>query len=218
MPENVELPSVIEGCVPREDVLKGTHKLESFAANLAQVAEGKGPDVYTDPEKFFENTYPTEGLKTTIKEVFGRLVGSFEGTPVIQLETGLGGGKTHTLIALYHLAKHGSEIKGAQRFVGDLKIEPMHVVALVGTELGVGGSGNGPKTLWGEMAVQLKGKKGYDLVASSDKNMTSPGERVLRELFEDDKCLILIDELALYLTKASAVPIGKTHSNFSFRS
>ncbi len=212
MAKNSQLSSIYEGCKPRSEILEGALRLEAFAANLSMVAQDEGPNIYKDPETFFANTYPTEGLKTTIREVFGRLTGSREGSPVIKLETGLGGGKTHTLIALYHIARHGSTIKNIGELLDELQVEPMSVAALVGTELAVGGS-MPPKTLWGEMAQQLRGDEGYAILKASDESMTSPGERVLRELFGDENCLILLDELAQYLTKASATPIPESGSN-----
>lgn len=120
----MQLPSIREVCKPRDDVLSGVSSLDLYAAKLSQVARGEGPDVYRDAATFFENTYQTEGLKTTIREVFSRMSGMGAGSPVIKLETSLGGGKTHTLIALYHLAKNGSNVAPA-RLIGDLEFGPM---------------------------------------------------------------------------------------------
>lgn len=194
---STNLPSIRDICEPREDVLSGT--TDRFTANLTQVVLGTAPTVYQDPGQFFENTYPTEGMKTTIHEVFTRLSDEGAGTPVIKLETSLGGGKTHTLIALYHLANHGSDVVKNELIEG-LDFEPMRVAAVVGTDVGT--------TLWGDIAKQLKSDEGYAIVKHSDKELHSPEESELRALFGKDKCLILIDEIALYLAKASAIQAG----------
>ena len=175
MQGNIELPIVFEGCKPRKEIIEGSHELETFAANLSRVVSNEAPEIYQNPEKFFGNTYPTEGLLTTIKEVFGRLTGSFPGKSVIKLETGLGGGKTHSLIALYHLAKHGSSIENAKELLTELDIQPMRVAAIVGTEVSLT-SPSGPRTLWGEIALQLFGDEGYEMMKSADEQMISHGE------------------------------------------
>ena len=89
------MKGVIEVCKPREDIIKGDVSDEIYAAHLGQVRDERAPSVYTDPNTFFRNTYPTDGLKTTIREVFSRLPGSSKsGSPLIKLETSLGGGKS----------------------------------------------------------------------------------------------------------------------------
>ena len=106
------LPSVFKTCIPREEILAGELSPELFAAKLRLVVEGKAPHVYQDPAAFFANTFATDGLKTLISEVFGRLVGAGVGSPIIRLETSFGGGKTHDEIALWHIAKNGRDISG----------------------------------------------------------------------------------------------------------
>ena len=85
------LPSVFKTCIPRAEIIAGELSLDLFAAKLRLVVEGKAPLVYQDPTTFFANTYATEGLKTLIAEVFGRLVGGAVGSPIIRLETSFGG-------------------------------------------------------------------------------------------------------------------------------
>jgi predicted AAA+ superfamily ATPase len=111
------LPSVFKTCIPREEILAGELSPELFAAKLRLVVEGKAPQVYQDPTGFFANTFATDGLKTLISEVFGRLVGEAVGSPIIRLETSFGGGKTHDEIALWHIAKNGRATSGLDRFV-----------------------------------------------------------------------------------------------------
>lgn len=85
--------------------------MELFAARFRHLMDSNGPEVYRNPAKFFENTFPTDGLKTLIAEVFGRLSGKKAGSPVLRLETSFGGGKTHDQIALWHIARHGRGLK-----------------------------------------------------------------------------------------------------------
>jgi len=196
--------------MPREDVLTGTESLDRYAASLSRVVEGKAPKVYQDPETFFSHTYPTMGLTTTVQEVFKRLAGVGSGSPVIKLETGLGGGKTHTLIALYHIANTDGKVSAAQDFLKDIKIPEMKIATFVGTDFGVDALEGERKTLWGELAYQLFGEEGYDLVKASDQNLRAPGEKKLSQLFGTQKCIILLDEMAAYLVKASGVSVGRT--------
>lgn len=98
------LPSVFNTCVPRDEIRSGDLSLDLFAAKLRLVVDGKAPQVYQQPEVFLANTFPTDGLKTSISEVFSRLTGKAVGSPVIRLETSFGGGKTHDEIALWHIA------------------------------------------------------------------------------------------------------------------
>ena len=89
---------------PHKDVLDGAFKQSEFAADLTQVQNGTAPDEYKDPEKFFRRTYITEGMRFLLDSVARRIAGK-GGDPVIQLQTSFGGGKTHTLLAVYHLAR-----------------------------------------------------------------------------------------------------------------
>lgn len=132
------LSSVLETCVPRPEILAGDLSLDLFAAKLRLVVEGNAPQTYQQPEKFFANTFETNGLKCLIEEVFGRLTGIDVGSPVIRLETSFGGGKTHDELALWHIAKKGREIQGLDRFVDNLeKIPacPIQVAAVDGRDI-----------------------------------------------------------------------------------
>ena len=95
------MKSILETCKPREDLFGKSLPRDLFAANLYQVVAGTAPEIYSDPVKFFDNTYPTEGLRILLKEVFGRTTGADRNaSPIIRLETSFGGGKTHDLIAV----------------------------------------------------------------------------------------------------------------------
>jgi hypothetical protein len=213
------LPSIFDTCVPRDEILAGELSLDLFAAKLRLVVEGSAPKVYQDPQVFFANTFPTDGLKTLISEVFGRLMGASVGSPIIRLETSFGGGKTHDEIALWHIAKHGRHIQGLERFVEHLHGIPDHpiqVAAIACQDLdpvnGVYHSETGitTYTLWGEIAYQIGGVEGYSLLRGSDEKRVSPGTVVLERLTKGQPTLIVLDEIARHLRAAKATPVGNS--------
>ena len=202
------MKTVVDSCVPKKDVLEGSIDDTVFAADLYAVYRGTAPPIYQDPQKFFDNTYPTEGLEELLSEVFGRLSGTRpDANPVIKLETSMGGGKTHDLIALYHISKSGKAIRNVSQFLREDMVpsEGVRLAVLAAIEYGALGTGRvgevSPKTLWGELAYQLGGLKGYALVEEADKERQAPGASVLDNLFDlcGEPVLILIDELATYL-------------------
>ncbi|QQE67474.1 ATPase AAA (plasmid) [Leptolyngbya sp. BL0902] len=214
------LPSVFDTCIPRDEIRSGDLSLDLFAAKLRPVVEGKAPQIYQRPELFLANTFPTDGLKTLITEVFGRLTGQLIGSPVIRLETSFGGGKTHDEIALWHLAKHGRQIDGLNRFVDDLSLipdRPIQVAAIDGRDLDPESGVYHPETgittytLWGEMAYQIGGIDGYQLLRGADENRISPGTSVIDRLVGKEPTLIILDEIARHLRAAKAKTIGQSN-------
>lgn len=213
------LPSVFDTCLPRDEILNGDLSLDLFAAKLRLVVEGNAPSVYKDADRFFVNTYATDGLRTLIKEVFGRLTKTVSGSPVIRLETSFGGGKTHDEIALWHIAKKGRSISGLDRFVDDLTLlpdRPIQTAAIACQDLDpVSGiyhpeSGITTRTIWGEIAYQVGQVEGYSLLRGSDEQQVSPGTVVLERLFQGQPTLIVLDEIAHYLRRAKATVVGKS--------
>ena len=213
------LLSVFDTCIPRDEILSGELSLDLFAAKLRLVVEGNAPQVYQDPKTFFANTFPTDGLKTLIKEVFGRLVGTSVGSPIIRLETSFGGGKTHGEIALWHICKQGRMIEGLERFA-DISLIPdriVQVAAVDGRDLdpinGVYHSESGitTYTLWGEIGYQIGGVEGYKLLRGSDEQKISPGTSVLERLINGQPTLIVLDEIARHLRAAKATLVGKSN-------
>ncbi|MEG5136317.1 MULTISPECIES: ATP-binding protein [unclassified Microcoleus] len=212
------LQLIFDTCVPREEILSGDLSLDLFAAKLRLVVEGNAPQVYQDPNTFFANTFATDGIKTLIREVFGRLMKQSAGAGVIRLETSFGGGKTHDEIALWHICKLGREIHGLERFT-DISIipdRPIAVAAIDGRDLdpeqGVYHADTGltTYTLWGEIAYQIGGIQGYQLVQGSDKSGVSPGTSVLERLTGGQPTVIILDEIARYLRSAKAKQIGRS--------
>ena len=213
------LRSIFETCIPRDEVLGGNLSEDVFAAKLKQVVDGNAPLVYQDPNTFFANTFPTNGLKTLISEVFGRLTGVDTGSPVIRLETSFGGGKTHDEIAIWHIARNGRLINGLDRFVDDITIipdRPIQVAAIACQDLDpVNGvlheeSGIRVHTLWGEIAYQIGGVEGYSLLRGSDEQKVSPGTVVIDKLTNKEPTVIILDEIAQYLRRAKAIAVGNS--------
>ena len=218
-----------EVAVPHEDVLKGTFQQAEFAADLSRVHEGTATPEYQNPTLFFQRTFITEGMRLLLDSVVKRLAGK-GGDPVIQLQTAFGGGKTHTMLAVYHLAK-------GDAVAADLPGVPAILDAAGVTELprarvavldGIKSSPNQPmvregqtiRTLWGDLAWQLGKAEGYALVADADASGTSPGKAVLETLIgRYAPCVILIDELVAYVRQfeeSKTLTGGSFDSNLSF--
>lgn len=196
-----------EVVTPHRDVASGRYQQAEFAADLHQVWRDEAEDEYGKPEEFFRRTFLTDGLRDLLLDATRRLRGE-GGNPVVQLQTNFGGGKTHSLIALYHLAGgyEPAKLPGVEQMLAEAGVEaPPEAkrVVLVGTMLDPGSSQQKPdgttvRTLWGELAWQLGGAEGYALVAKADEARTNPGERLITLLEGSAPCLILIDEWVAY--------------------
>lgn len=213
------LNSIFKTCYPRQEILSGDLQLDLFAAKLKSVVERKAPQVYQNPNLFFANTYATDGIKTLIKEVFTRLSGKGSGAPILRLETSFGGGKTHDEIAIWHIATSGRKIDGLERFT-DLAIiptQPIQVAAVDGKDLdaenGMIHQDTGVTTysLWGEIAYQIGGVEGYQLLQKSDRTFLSPGTSVMEALIKDKPTIIMLDEIARYLSMAKGKKVADSN-------
>ncbi len=212
------LPSIFKTCAPRESIQLGEISEEIFTAKLRFVVKGNAPLVYGDANTFFANTFPTDGLKTLICEVFGRLCGASAGSPVIRLETSFGGGNTHDKIALWHICKQGRKIEGLEQFA-DLSLipdRPIQVAAIDGRDLDPENGVYHPETgittltLWVEIAYQIGGIDGYQLLRGSDEKGISPGTPVLERLTGGKPTLIILDEIPRHLRAARAKKVGES--------
>ncbi|MCD6239886.1 MAG: ATP-binding protein [Thermotogae bacterium] len=169
---------------PHSDILEGRLTMDVFAADLWQVVTGKAPPDYQDKDIFFKKTYPTKGLKNILEIAKNRLEGR-SGDSIIQLQTPFGGGKTHTLIALYHKAREWNT----------------KVVVFDGTVLN-------PKETkpWEEIERQLTGR------VEITKGDISPGKEKLIDLItRNSPMLILMDEILEYTTKAAGIKVGDSN-------
>ena len=205
-----DLSSIRETCTPREDVLQGGLLDKHFAAQLDQVIRNAdGYETYSDAESFFSLTYPTAGLQALLAGTFARLSGNADAAPsaqhaVYRYETSFGGGKTHGLIGLWHLAQGARPSNVAEFIDPGLLPEECRIAAVVGDSLDpINGLTTGDVTtytLWGEIARQL-GPEAWDRVAESDQARTSISAEIWLELFGDTPTVIVIDELAQYLRR-----------------
>ena len=218
-----------EIAVPHEDVLKGTFQQAEFAADLSRVHAGTATAEYQSPTLFFQRTFITEGMRLLLDSVVKRLSGK-GGDPVIQLQTAFGGGKTHTMLAVYHMAKGevpASDLQGVAAILDAAQITELPRARIAVLD-GIKSSPNQPikrdgqvvRTLWGDLAWQLGGAEGYARVADADASGTSPGKAVLETLLARcAPCVILIDELVAYVRQfeeGKTLTGGTFDSNLSF--
>lgn len=227
---------------PHPDVAAGRYRQAEFAADLSQVLRGTAQMEYQDPMEFFSRTFVTEGLKDLLVQAIRRTAGR-GGEPVIQLKTSFGGGKTHSMLALYHLLKGTAPVDKLPNVAPVLAAAVVehcpraHVAVLVGTALNpskfrrpINFPGITIHTLWGEMAAQLaeqtadgdtaKANKIYDIIRDADKHAVPPGSATLLELLDTcGPCLILIDEFVAYarkIYKVDGLPAGSFEAVLTF--
>jgi len=214
---------------PHDDVARGRFALAEFAADLHQVAMGDGADEYAHPVEFFRRTFLTGGLRQLLVQAVERVTGG-GGSPVVDLQTSFGGGKTHSMIALYHLCS-GTALDHFPQEVQDLVAEagvtalpPVRRAVLVGHRIPPGQptikpDGTEVQTLWGELAWQLGGAEGFALLAEADHTRSNPGDTLRTLLDRTGPCLILIDEWVAYaraLYNDDSLRGGTFDTHFSF--
>ncbi len=214
---------------PHPDVASGRYVQAEFAADLAQVRKGTAQPEYLNPVEFFRRTYLTQGLLDLLGTGVRRLWGQ-GGDPVVQLQTSFGGGKTHSMLALYHLmggTVQLSDIVGGehiQEVSGYADLPVANRAVLVGTDFNPATPRRYPDvtthTLWGEMAYQLGGIDGYAFVQDADLKGVNPGADTLVALLEQfGPALIIIDELVAFarnLYGVSGLPAGSFDAVMSF--
>lgn len=214
---------------PREDLREGKPlDASEFAVHLDDVRNGCAPPDYQKPDRFFARTYLTKNLSTLASQVIRRLSGErTETSAVFNLATQFGGGKTHALTLLYHLARGGS---AAHKWAGvpqllavaGVKEVPKAAIAVfVGQKFdsikGRGGDDGTPlrKTPWAEIAWQIGGQAALDEVAEHEKTKEAPGGDAIRRFLPKNKpCLILVDELMNYVSRNRKNGLGGQLYNF----
>lgn len=213
---------------PHEDVATGNYSASEFAADLYMVSQNEGSSEYVEPIEFFRRTYLTEGLKELLDRGIRRISGDENASPIINLQTNFGGGKTHSMLALWHLfggAPTSSLTQEVQDLVANRSLpKKVNRVALVGIHLSPGAplvkpDGTRVNTIWGELAWQLGGKKAFDFVAEADASRTNPGEGLRKLITSYSPCLILIDEWVAYarqLWEREDLPGGTFDTQFTF--
>ncbi|QZD88668.1 DUF499 domain-containing protein [Qipengyuania aurantiaca] len=214
---------------PHQDVATGEFQQAEFAADLGKVHAGSAPSEYSNPKEFFSRTYLTDGLSTLLVGAAKRLSQN-GGDPVVELQTNFGGGKTHSMLALYHMVGEtpAQDLPGLDQLLSKSELtvpSKVNRAVLVGTSRGpqdvlkVAG-GREIRTTWGELAWQLGGAEAFDMVADNDANGIAPGSNLLEAIFKKcAPCLILIDEWVAYLRqiyKVEGLPSGSFDANLSF--
>ena len=214
---------------PHQDVATGEFQQAEFAADLAKVHNGSAPSEYSDPAEFFSRTYLTEGLSNLLIGAAKRLSGA-GGDPVVELQTNFGGGKTHSMLALYHMVGGTpvEDLPGLDQLLSKNELtvpKKINRAVLVGTSRGPQDvisleGGREISTTWGELAWQLGGAEAFDMIAKQDASGIAPGSDLLEAIFKKcAPCLILIDEWVAYLRqiyKVEGLPSGSFDANLTF--
>ena len=218
-----------EVVTPHPDVAAGRYNQTEFAADLAAVLAGNADPEYLDPKEFFARTYLTEGMQRLLVTTVQRTSGK-GGAPIVQLKTAFGGGKTHTMLALFHLVGRNASIdqmEGTESIIGHAGVSELphaRLAVIAGTSLNPAETrqvnGITVRTLWGDIAAQLGGKEGYAIVRAADEKSVAPGANDLVTVFNHfGPAVILIDELIAYARNfygVSGLPAGSFDSNMTF--
>lgn len=213
----------IEAALPHPDVLANRFKEAEFAADLFAVDAGHATDDYRTPENFFRITFLTEGLRRVLLSALQRLGGT-GGDPIIGLQTSFGGGKTHTMLAVLHLARATdlALLEGVAPLVEKAGITSWtkpQVAVFVGSSKGTDVSlnlKNGPRvhTLWGYIAWRLAGDAGLAIVQEAEAARTNPGSELMVEVFKlAGPSVILLDEIVAF---ARQLPDDRFEAFLSF--
>ena len=203
-----------EVITPHRDVRDGKMRGAEFAADLYWVSRGEGSHEYVEPVEFFRRTYLTDGLRELLAAAARRISGDRNTSPVWNLQTNFGGGKTHSMLALYHLlsgtplAEYPDEVR---KVLGDVKLPSARRAVLVGNHIKAGAAtpkpdGTQVHTLWGELAWQLglaaggeaEARRAYEIVRSADETRSNPADSLGTLIASYAPCLILIDEWVAY--------------------
>ncbi len=223
---NTALPLWTDTCKPIPEVIGDGIPEQSWAADFGEMLDGRASQIYTDPTQFFEMTYITENMRTIFVNVLRAATGN-AGQRILEIDTPFGGGKTHCVIALYHLIKNFKVLQKHPK-VQDIYKEAsfdaskqVKIATIVGTELNPLGtlheeSGITTQTLMGEIVYQLAPDL-YPRIRANDEKRVSPGTGLLGKLFEQiGPCVILIDELLEYIAKAmseSGMNVGQVKAH-----
>ncbi len=219
----------VDGIELRQDIRdQKAFDSSEFAVHLDQVRSQRAPADYRIPERFFERTYLTKSLTEFAAQVCRRLSGeTAETSAIFNLATQFGGGKTHALTLLYHLANHGAGAKdwlGVDKILaraGLTTVPAANLAVFVGTEFdtltGRGGDDGTPfrQTPWGEIAYQLGGEAAFAVVANHDEQFIEPKGDVIRAMLPKDRPnLILIDEVLSYVSTCRGLGYNDRVYNF----
>jgi hypothetical protein len=204
---------VKEGSKPRDDVLQGELDDAIFAASFGKLIRDDGPLIYRDSEQFFKNTHPTAALTKLCRDVFGRLSSTTESGAILRLSTGFGGGKTHALMTLWHLAKViGDPTRGTDLLPPTGRPASVRIC-------GIDAEGAGypvfarhgdleAKSLAAELAFQLGGPSVLNALGPTNSAAASPDDQTIESWLTNEPTLILLDELVLHMDKLTEQEVG----------
>jgi len=219
----MKLARVQDSCKPRDEVLQERLNIEAlFMANFGEVIEKRGHEIYKNAKQFFDVTYPTENLKRICTDVFTQLSPDNASGGSVKLSTGFGGGKSHALIALWHLANSfrdpniGGDILDPSIRTFDVRVAAMDLSRAGGLNLYERTNGPTTRTLWGELAYRLAGDAGYKLFEEEDTKWGKPTADKLEKLIGSVPTLILLDEIPTYLAALEPMGEGKADALLSF--
>lgn len=228
--DSAGLPAWRDVVEPHDDVARGTFELAQFAADLRQVHQGIASPEYGDPAEFFGRTYLTRGLRYLLEQAVKRLTGR-GGEPVLDLMTTFGGGKTHSLLAVYHAASGTSadDLPGMRDILDGLDVTELPTgvnrAVLVGNDISVLGSekadGTTINTMWGELAYQLGGQEGFQMLARYDEKSVPPTTTDLAKVLSTfGPCIVLVDEWVAHLRQLWSLeqtpPAGTFDAHMTF--
>ncbi len=218
-----------EVVAPHKDVTSGLHWQSEFVADLWKVHLGQSTADYGSPIEFFDRTLLVAGLSKLLTGAIRRLQGE-GGDPVVLIEANSGCGKTHALLALYHLfAGVGTwDLSGIDAILAKAKVsrlpQPVKRAVLVGNKICPGhgvtkNDGTLVRTLWGELAWQLGGRAAFERIRSHDENASDPGDELYMLINDHAPCLILVDEWLPYMRQLHDevdLPAGDLETHLSF--
>lgn len=197
---------VLTACTLRAEVRQGDLRDELFAASFGDLIAGTAPPVYQEPATFFRNTHPAYNLRRMVEVVFNRLADPRESGATLRLSTGFGGGKTHTLMTLWHVARNigvlpllGTDLLPAAGRPASVTVAAIDA-AKAGVPIFFPHADATTHSLWGELAYQLGGAAALAQLGSVDDASQQPDEGTFATLFPPGPVLILLDELVFYLS------------------
>lgn len=199
---------------PRKEVREGrSFNPDEFAIALEQVVAGTAPEDYSNPVKFFSRTCFTRALREHMGMVLRRLAGRTENTaPVLMLITQFGGGKTHTLTAIYHAVRHGKELRNEEGIKNLLREAGLSEIPQAKVAVFVGNAWDpqeGHETPWIDIARQLAGNDGVSVLGKAAESVP-PGTEALNRLFQvaGSSVVILFDEVLNFFNRHRGLADG----------
>lgn len=198
------MKDVWEACKFSSDVISADFSKAKFAVELHEFLDGTADKMYQDPKTFFDNTFLTDQMKLLVRDTLARLsTGSSQ--PVTVIDTGFGGGKTHSLLLLHHILSNpgiGLDFVRLHGMASDAGIDHIPRARIVGIDC----RNITKNTLWGEIAHRL-GR--YAEFEELDVRKEAPMDIISMKRLFDGPVLIMLDELPQYLFKADGIRVGK---------